>query len=151
MFYGIWCDMIQFLFIISFHVVRSLTCESNNLQYYSDSVQSQYLQPINTLNLQTNVDNLFSGKLPWSKPTISSRHFKKKINSAVQAFLSQGPEFLLLSHSAVVICPNMYCAYLVPSKYGSFHIHILYSLCVAVKMRAPQNANVTVTYIPLQS
>lgn len=70
-FYGIWW------FIISFLVVRSLTCESNNLQCYSDSVQSQYLQPINTLNLQTNVDNLFSGKLPQSKPTISSRHFKK--------------------------------------------------------------------------
>lgn len=150
MFYGIWCDMIRFLFIISFLVVRSLTCESNNLPYYSDSVQSQYLQPINTLNLQTNVDNLFSGKLPRSKPK-SPAVTLRKINSAVQAFLSQGPEFLLLSHSAVVMCPNMYCAYLVPSKYGSFHIHILYSLCVAVKMRAPQNANVTVTYIPLQS
>lgn len=143
-----WCDM--YLFIICFHVLRSLTCQWNNLQYYSDSVQSQYQQPINTLNLPTNADNLFAGNSLEANRQ-SQAVTLRKVSSAVQAFLSQGPDFLSLSHSAVVISHNMYCAYLVPSKYCSLHIRVLYSLCVAVKMQAPHNANVTVTYIPLQS
>lgn len=56
-------------------------------------------------------------------------------NSAVQVFLCEAPDFLLLNHSTVVTSHNVYCAYLVPSIYCSLHIHVLLFMCVAVQCK----------------
>ncbi len=73
-------------------------------------------------------------EFPWGKQAISPS-VKSDSSSALQAFLCEAPDFLLLSHSTVVSSHNMYCAYLVPSIYCNIHTRIIFLVCVAVKTK----------------